>query len=223
MSAFIDLSNTSYTDEIDMTEVDEVRACLLKPWGFRDIDRDHLRNIAETCLIALHKVEWNELNAQRFNNKVVARDEVIFQPALPPVPKPYRSWPEAYIMIFGGLQDCEYEPKEAKYKYVVEHTYQPDSVDPQNPRIVFEIKGVIPTLNDAKKYRSAAEQNGIYIIFILQEKNIICPWSRPRTNGTRMTLEEWMTKEKFEYCYQGEEEAFRSTDKYKRLVATFGK
>lgn len=223
MSAFIDLSNTSYTDEIDMTEVDEVRNCLLKPWGFRDIDRDHLRNISETCLIALHKVEWNEHNAQRFNNKVVTRDEVIFQPALPPVPKPYRSWPEAHIMIFGGLQDCEYEPKASKFKYVTEHTYQPDSVDPDNSKIVFEIKGVIPTLADAKKYRCVAEQNGLYIIFILQEKNIICPWSRPRTNGTRMTLEEWMQKEKFEYCYQGEEEAFRSTEKYKKLVATFGK
>lgn len=48
MTAFIDLSNTSYTDEIDMTEVDEVRNCLLKPWGFKELDQDLLRNIAET-------------------------------------------------------------------------------------------------------------------------------------------------------------------------------
>ena len=174
-------------------------------------------------MLALHKVEWNEHNAQRFNNKVVTQSEVVFQPSLPPVPRPYRSWPEAYIMIFGGLQDCEYEPKDHKFKYVVEHTYQPDSVDPTNTKVVFEIKGVIPTLADAKKYRSVADQNGIYIIFILQEKDIICPWSRPRKDGTRMTLEEWMGKEKFEYCYQGEEDAFRATDKYKKLVATFGK
>lgn len=219
MTAFIDISK----HEIDMGEVDEIRACLAKPWGYKELDRGLLYNIAQTCLHALHKVNWNAYNAQHYSGQVVTVDEVIFLPDLPPVPKPYRSWPEAFIMIFGGLQDCEYEPKQHKLKYVVEHTYSPDSVDPDNSKIVFEIKGVIPTLEDARKYKTVAKQAGVHIVFILQEKGIICPWTRPRKDGSRMSQEEWIAKEGFQFCYQGEEEAFRKTDKYRKLVETFGK
>jgi hypothetical protein len=219
MTAFIDIEKY----EIDMGEVDDVRACLMKPWGYKELDRGLLYNMGLTCLHALHKVNWNAYNAQHYNGQVVTVDEVIFLPDLPPVPKPYRSWPEAFIMIFGGLQDCEYEPKEHKLKYVVEHVYSPDSVDPENNKIVFEIKGVIPTLEDARKYKTVAQQNGVHIVFILQEKGIICPWSRPRKDGSRMSQEEWIADKGFDFCYQGEEEAFRKTAKYRKLVETFGK
>lgn len=89
MTAFIDLINTSSAAEIDMTEVDEVRSCLLKPWGFKEFDQGLLRNITETCLIVLHEVEWDEHNAQRFNNKIVTQDQIIFQPSPLPIPRPY--------------------------------------------------------------------------------------------------------------------------------------
>ena len=121
------------------------------------------------------------------------------------------------------LVRLEYEPKSHKVKYVIEHTYQPDWVDALNDRIFYEAKGVIPTLADAAKYRAVAKSNNVHFIFILQEKDIICPFSRPRKDGSRMTHEEWLKKEGFDYCYQGEEAEFLKSARYKWLVENFGK
>ncbi|WP_179292926.1 hypothetical protein [Pseudomonas fragi] len=38
-----------------------------------------------------------------------------------------------------------------------------------------------------------------------------------------MTHEEWMKKEGFDYCYQGEEGEFLKSDRYKYLVENVGK
>lgn len=206
---------------IDMTEVDDIRRELLQ--GFQNIDPGLLEVITETCIAALKKVKWNDYNEQRYGRKPVPITDVIFLPALPPVPKPYRSWPEVHISLFGGLKGLEYEPKSHKVNYVIEHTYQPDWVDTLNDRLFYEAKGVIPTLADAAKYRAVAKANNVHIIFILQEKDIICPFSRPRVDGSRMTQEQWITKEKFDYCYQGEEAEFLKSARYKWLVENIGK
>lgn len=206
---------------INMTEAEEIRRDLLKDPS--SIDPELLHKLTLTCISALKKVDWNEYNEQRYGRKPVTIDEVVFAPDLPPCPKPFRSWPEAFVMLYGGLQDLAYEPKEYKMKYTTEHTYQPDSIDILNDRIIYEIKGVIPTLTDAKKYREVAKCNGVHFIFIFQEKNIICPFSRARKDGSRMTQEEWCKKEKFDYCYVGEEEQFRNSARYKWLVANIGK
>ena len=206
---------------IDMTEVDDIRRELLQ--GFQNVDPGLLELITDTCLAALKKVDWNTYNDQRYGRKPIPIDDVIFLPSLPPVPKPYRSWPEVHIAKFGGLKGLEYEPKSHKVKYVIEHTYQPDWVDALNDRIFYEAKGVIPTLADAAKYRAVAKSNNVHFIFILQEKDIICPFSRPRKDGSRMTHEEWLKKEGFDYCYQGEEAEFLKSARYKWLVENIGK
>lgn len=206
---------------IDMAEVDGLRRNLLQ--GLEGIDDATLELITDTCLAALKKVDWNLYNEQRYGRKPVSIKDVIFLPSLPPVPKPYRSWPEVHISKFGGLKGLEYEPKSHKVKYVIEHTYQPDWVDTLNDRIFYEAKGIIPTLVDAAKYRAVAKLNDVHIIFILQEKNIICPFSRPRKDGSRMTQEEWIKKEGFDYCYQGEEKELMKSARYKWLVENIGK
>lgn len=206
---------------IDMTEVDDIRRELLQ--GFQNVDPGRLELITDTCLASLKKVDWNTYNDQRYGRKPIPIDDVVFLPSHPPVPKPYRSWPEVHIAKFGGLKGLEYEPKSHKVKYVIEHTYQPDWVDALNDRIFYEAKGVIPTLADAAKYRAVAKSNNVHFIFILQEKDIICPFSRPRKDGSRMTHEEWMKKEGFDYCYQGEEGEFLKSDRYKYLVENVGK
>ncbi|MQU52909.1 hypothetical protein [Pseudomonas bubulae] len=206
---------------IDMTEVDDIRRELLQ--GFQNVDPGLLELITDTCLAALKKVDWNAYNDQRYGRKPIPIDDVIFLPSLPPVPKPYRSWPEVHISKFGGLKGLEYEPKSHKVKYVIEHTYQPDWIDALNDRIFYEAKGVIPTLADAAKYRAVAKDNDVHFVFILQERNIICPFARPRKDGSRMTHEEWMKKEGFDYCYQGEEGEFLKSDRYKYLVENVGK
>ncbi|MNP64731.1 hypothetical protein D3C76_1602500 [compost metagenome] len=38
-----------------------------------------------------------------------------------------------------------------------------------------------------------------------------------------MTQEQWITKEKFDYCYQGEEGEFLKSARYKWLVENIGK
>ena len=206
---------------IDMTEVDDIRRELLQ--GFQNVDPGLLELITDTCLAALKKVDWNAYNDQRYGRKPVPIDDVIFLPSLPPVPKPYRSWPEVHISKFGGLKGLEYEPKSHKVKYVIEHTYQPDWIDALNDRIFYEAKGVIPTLADAAKYRAVAKSNNVHFIFILQERNIICPFARPRKDGSRMTHEEWLKKEGFDYCYQSEEGKFLKSARYKYLVENIGK
>ncbi len=211
---------TAHTN-IDMTECEEIRRDLFKDPS--NIDPELLHRLTLTCLHALKKVDWNEYNEQRYGRKPVALEEVVFAPDLPPCPKPFRSWPEAFVMLFGGLQGLQYEPKHYKLKYVTEHTYQPDSIDPNNDRLIYEIKGVIPTLVDAKKYREVAKSSHVHFIFIFQGRNIICPFSRARKDGSRMTQEEWCKKEGFDYCYVGEETAFRNSDRYKWLVENFGK
>jgi len=208
---------------IDMSEVDDTRKLLLTPFGYKDIDQKLLYRMCLMCLSALHKVNWNAYNEQHYGRQVVTIDEAIFLPDLPPVPRPYRSWPEAMIMIFGGFQGLEYEPKTHKKSYVLEHTYQPDAVDDLNDHILYEIKGVIPSLVDAAKYRAVAKQHGCHIVFVFQEKGIFCPWSRARKDGTRMTQEEWVKKEGFDFCYVGEEAAFKESARYKWLVENVGK
>lgn len=208
---------------INMGEVMEIRNLFMKMNGYRQADLELVYKTGLACRYAGQKFNWNERNEQVFGRKPVALEDVLFPPELPPVPKPFRSWLEVMVTLFGGLRDCEYEPEHYKLSYVTQHTYQPDWVDSLNDRIIWEGKGVIPDLVDARKYKCVAKQNNVHFIFIFQCKNIHCPWVRPRQDGTKMTLEEWCTKAGFDYTYEGEEEEFRKSKRYLDLVRTFGK
>ncbi|MBO2925381.1 hypothetical protein J5H75_27310 [Pseudomonas asiatica] len=206
---------------IDMAEVDDLRRPLRE--DYRNIDRDKLELITNTCIAALDKVDWKTYNEQRFGRKPVTIDNVIFLPSLPPVPKPFRSWPEVKVGLFSPLKELEYEPKTYKVDYVIHHTYQPDWVDKLNDRLFYDEKGVIASQHDAAKYRAVARDNGVHFIFILQSRNVPCPFAKERKDGTKMTHEQWIVKEKFDYCYLDEIEEFYSSARYKFLVENFGK
>lgn len=208
---------------INMGEVMEVRKLFMKLNGYKSGDLDLIYKTGMACRYAGQKFNWNERNDQVFGRKPVPLEEALFPLELPPVPKPFRSWLEVMVSLFGGMRDCEYEPKHYKLSYVTEHTYQPDWVDSLNDRIIWEGKGVIPDLTDAKKYRCVAKQNGVHFIFIFQCGKIHCPWARPRKDGSRMTLEEWCHKEGFDYTFEGEEEEFRKSRRYLDLVKNFGR
>jgi hypothetical protein len=124
---------------INMGETDEIRRLLMTPFGYKNIDNKLLRRITLMYVPALHKIDWNEYNSQHYCGKIVTIDEAIFLPDLPPVPRPYRSWPEAFVMIFGGLQGLEYESKQHKKRYVTEHAYNPDSVADNRDRLATEL------------------------------------------------------------------------------------
>lgn len=210
-----------YPELIDMSAVDDVRRGLLQ--GFNSVDPATLEIITNACLVALKKVSWNAYNEQRYGRKPVPIKDIIFLPSLPPVPKPFRSWPEVHISLFSGLKGLEYEPKAHKVKYAIEHTYQPDWVDEKNDRIFYEAKGVISNRADAAKYRAVAKSNNVHIVFILQEPNIACQFVRARKDGSRMTQEKWIKKEGFDYCYLGAETEFMKSTRYRWLVENIGK
>lgn len=111
---------------INMGEVMEVRNLFMKLNGYKNADLDLIYKTGMACRYAGQKFNWNERNDQVFGRKPVPLEEALFPPELPPVPKPFRSWLEVMVSLFGGMRDCEYEPKHYKLSYVTEHTYQPD-------------------------------------------------------------------------------------------------
>lgn len=125
---------------INMGEVMDVRNLFLKLNGYKSADLDLIYKTGMACRYAGQNFNWNERNDQVFGRKPVTFEEALFPPELPPVPKPFRSWLEVMVSLFGGLNDCEYEPRKYKMKYVTEHTYQPDWVDSLNDRLVWEGK-----------------------------------------------------------------------------------
>lgn len=88
---------------------------------------------------------------------------------------------------------------------------------------MYEGKGVIANLETARKYICAAKQNHIHIVFIFSNRDIKCPWVKPRVDGTSMTMEALATKQGFDWCYEGQEGAFRESECYRWLVQSFGR
>lgn len=203
--------------------LDEARISLLS--GSRSINRDLLRYTIEESLRVMSDFPWDTYNRQHAG-VFQEGEEILKLPSVYPVYKPYRSHNEAYEFEFGGLVGYEYEPKHLILDYVVKSTYKSDTNEILNNRIIWELKGKIASLNDARKYVNAAKQNHVHFVFIFQARNIICPWTfakEPRKNGTRMTHEEWCVNNGFDYCYMGEVEAFKETEHFSWLVENVGK
>lgn len=191
--------------------------------GYLKIDRDLLELCAHACYEIEQGHPWNEYNRQHYRHSFQDGESIIRAPDLPRIPKPFRSWSEFREKVFGGMQDCEYEPSDYRMPVVIEASWLPDFVDPFNDRICYDVKGVISDLHAAKKFIRAAEQNNVHIVFIFSHRDIKCVWSSPRVDGSTMTQEEWAAKEGFSYCYEGEAAKFRNSDRYKALVKEFGK
>lgn len=195
---------------------------LSKKDGYKEIDPDMLSLLTRVCLDELARVDWNSYNRQRYGGVAVAREDVIKLPALPRPPRPFRSWPEFSEFVYGGLSDIKYEPEEYKLAYRVEHTYLPDGVDINNDRVIFEQKGVLSSIEEARKYVHIAKQCGVHFIFVFQEKGIACPWLQPKKDGTVTTQEEWCRKNGFSVTFLGELTAFRKSSEYQRIIKTVG-
>lgn len=194
-----------------------------KPHGYLSVDNELLKLCADACYQVEQAFPWNDYNRQAYQRKFEDGESIIKTPDLPRYPRPYRSWSEFRLGHFGGMKGLDYEPAAYKIPYYVEHNYQPDWIDPLNDRIVYEGKGVIADLETARKYINVAKQNCLHIIFIFSHRDIKCPWARPRVDGSVMTMEEWASKEGFDYCYEGQESAFRESERYKWLVQNVGR
>lgn len=183
---------------------------------------DQLKMMAQAIIQAQAGFDWNGYNMQQFRG--LARGETpLFPPLTPKVPQPFRSWLEVSLFFGGALSHMEFEPKDYIVKYVVEHNYHPDGVDPLNDRIFYESKGSFKDLASASKYRTIANQNNVHFVFVFQVKNLRCPWRPVRKDGTYLTHEEWCVKNKFDFCHLGEEDQFFNSPRYKWLIANFGK
>ncbi|MBX8497787.1 hypothetical protein [Pseudomonas cichorii] len=191
--------------------------------GYLQLDKDLLLLCAQACYQVEQAFHWNDYNRQAYARKFEEGESIIKTPDLPRYPHPFKSWSEFRMGYFGGMKGLEYEPAGYKLPYYVEHVYQPDWVDDRNDRIIFEGKGVITDLENTRKYINVARQHNVHFVFIFSHRNIKCPWRTPRKDGTTMTLEEWAAKEKFDYCYEGQESAFRESERYKWLVNNFGR
>lgn len=207
----------------DIFKSDSYAKHFQKPHGYLNVDNELLKLCADACYEVEQAFPWNDYNRQAYQRKFEDGESIIKTPDLPRYPRPYRSWSEFRMGHFGGMKGFDYEPSAYKIPYYVEHSYQPDWIDPLNDRIVYEGKGVIADLETARKYICAAKQNHIHIVFIFSNRNIKCPWVKPRVDGTSMTMEDWAKKQGFDYCYEGQEAAFRKSDRYKWLVQNFGR
>ncbi|MBH3384026.1 hypothetical protein I5S53_08580 [Pseudomonas juntendi] len=198
------------------------RDLLLEKGGYKKIDQNLLR----ICSDAIRQVElnfplWNDFNRQRHAGKFLEGESLIKCPSLPPHPRPYRSWAEFRMSVFGAMQEFPYERLEVDY--YVKKTHRSDWYDIENNRIWYQGKGVITSSDAARDLKCASEQNNLHQVFIFTVPNIHCPWSKPRVDGSVMTQEEWATKEGFDYTYEHEIGAWLRSERHKYLVENFGR
>lgn len=210
---------------IDLCLIGPIADLLRKKNGYKEIDRSILKLLCNEIMEYQSKIDWNAYNDVMIGNSLPEETPGYKKSRdLPPHPRPFASWLEFSEQYFGGLSDLEREPVEYKVPYITQHYYSPDNVCTENDRIIFEIKGVIRTLEEANKYKCVAKQWRAHFVFVFQCRDIVCPWSNYiRKDGSRMTLEEWCTKQGFDYCYAGETEEFRKSDRFLKLVRTVGK
>jgi len=210
---------------IDLCLQGPVAELLKKKDGYLEIDSNLLKALCDEIMSYQSSFNWNAYNAVKVGN-LEPEDVPGYQKMrpMPSHPKPFASWLEFSVQYFGGLKDLEREPVSYRIPYFVEHEYRPDNIDSLNDRIIFEIKGAIRSLEEARKYVSISKQYKVHFVFVLQCADIVCPWnSYVRKDGSRMTLEEWCVKSGFDFCYAGKETEFRASERYKMLVKTVGK
>lgn len=205
----------------DLLKAPQYDVLLLEKEGYKRIDRNLLKICADAIKKIELKFEWDNYNRQRHAGRFLEGEAVIKTPSLPAYPRPFHSWSEFRLTVFGGMQDMPFEQIEVEYTVTKKH--RSDWTDKLNNRIWYQGKGVIPNLESARDLICAAKQNSIHHVFIFTVPNIKCPWAKPRKDGSTMTQEEWAKKEGFDYIYEGEEKAFLESPRRKWLVENFSK
>jgi len=115
------------------------------------------------------------------------------------LPKGYDSKLE-FELHNGPLKGYNHHPDKLTYK--IEHVYEPDFVDPEEPHILIEVKGRCRDRAELMKYVHIQKCNPDYeIIFILEKRGVPVPFAKKRKDGTKQTHEEFLTKHGFRYFY----------------------
>jgi hypothetical protein len=111
---------------------------------------------------------------------------------------PYRSALEKRIAQ-KIHKSFSYEPKGSKVDYIIPHKYNPDFVHPDALNILIEVKGYFRDSKEAKKYVHIKKDNpDKELVFIFYNVDKKCHGNcRPRTDGSVLTIREWLTKHQF--------------------------
>ncbi|ENK2023302.1 hypothetical protein AB3A32_002630 [Vibrio alginolyticus] len=132
----------------------------------------------------------------------------------PPPPRPYRSWAEVWCFTFSPLKNTVHESKESFVTYYTKHTYKPDTVI---NGVLIEIKGCFSNLQEARKYLTIQAQTDQPILFVLQNDNTQLPYTKPRKDGSRMTMEEWLDANGFPFCYMRDLDTYLQSKAFSQL------
>ena len=121
-----------------------------------------------------------------------------FKPRDKGLPKGYDSKLE-YDLHQNELKGYDHHP--SKLTYTVEHSYEPDFVDPDEPNIVIEVKGRFRDQTEASKYKWIQKCNpDIELVFIFEKPDTPMPFAKKRKKcGTKMTHGEWATLNGFRW------------------------
>ena len=89
--------------------------------------------------------------------------------------------------------------------YVCKHVYHPDArfIESDGTELLIEIKGRFRTALEASKYVhvSHALEYNQKLVFVLYDRGTRMPRARKRKDGTYDTMEDWCTRNDFEYFY----------------------
>lgn len=123
-----------------------------------------------------------------------------FKPRDKGLPKGYDSKLE-YSLHQNELKGYDHHPE--KLTYTIEHTYEPDFVDPDEPNIVIEVKGRARDRAELMKYVHIQRCNpDVEIVFILEKHNVPVPFAKKRRDGTKQTHEDFLEKYGFRYFHR---------------------
>ncbi|MDG3394279.1 hypothetical protein P5E67_00675 [Vibrio parahaemolyticus] len=189
------------------------------------LGESQLRELTINVLKAQAKIDWSKLNRRMFELRELPTHEKMERLSLeglyyrfPPPPRPHRSWQEVWLFRFGVLQTIEHEPTQHFLNYTTTHTYKPDAVL-EGGKILLEIKGSFHNIGDARKMVSIAEQHpDKRILFVLQEAGTELPYTKPKKDGSRMTMETWLEANGFAYTYLRELHNYLRSTEYLELV-----
>jgi hypothetical protein len=164
-------------------------------------------------------IDWNGYNNAKHNSELDSFEDF---KKFPPTPKDedkkFRSWYEYYMFNCTCLSRLSFEPKEAKIDYVVHKTYQTDAVIPRFEDLLIELKGYPRSRDELMKHIFIREQTGKDTFFILHFRNIELQWLKPKKDGTRSTLENWLDANDFDWCHADEVDTVFASKKFKKKL-----
>jgi len=163
--------------------------------------------------------DWNSYNTSKHNNTL---DQFEDFKKFPPTPKDedkkFRSWYEYFMFNCTCLSRLEFEPKSAKIDYVVHKTYQTDASIPRFEDLLIELKGYPRSRDELMKHIFIREQTRKDTFFILNHRNIELQWLKPKKDGTRSTLENWLDANGFDWCYFDQVDEVFKSNKFKQKL-----